>query len=141
MRSLSLFLLAFLSSSALAVEGMWQPQQLPELEDQLKELGLEIPVDELAGLDNFPMNAIVSLGGCSASFVSPKGLVATNHHCVYGSLQYNSTPDNNLLADGFLASELAAEVPAAPGTRVYVTESVTEMTDEVLEGVTENMSG
>ena len=37
------------------------------------------------------MGAIVSLGGCSASFVSPDGLIVTNNHCVQGSLQYNST--------------------------------------------------
>jgi len=36
------------------------------------------------------MNAIISLGGCSASFISPDGLIATNNHCVQGSLQYNS---------------------------------------------------
>ena len=61
--------------------------------------------------------AIVSLGGCSASFVSPEGLVATNHHCVQGSIQYNSKEGQDYLTDGFLAKALADELPAAPGTR------------------------
>lgn len=139
---LVLFLsLPILSLPSYAAEGMWQPHQLPQLEDQLTELGLEIDPAKLAGLTDFPMNAIVSLGGCSASFVSPQGLVATNHHCVYGSVQYNSSPENNLLEKGFLATQLGEEVPAAPGTRVYVTESVTNVSDQVLEGVDNDMSG
>lgn len=141
MRRIIPTLLLLLSSYGYAVEGMWQPHQLPQLGEQLKDMGLKIDPDKLAGLTDFPMNAIVSLGGCSASFVSPEGLVATNHHCVYGSIQYNSTPENNLLKEGFLARSLEEEVPAAPGTRVYVTESVTEVTDQVVEGLNDEMTG
>ena len=97
MRKPLLTLSLLLISSSLADEGMWQPHQLPALNDRLMELGLEIDPENLSSLDKFPMNAVVSLGGCSASFVSPNGLVVTNHHCVYGSIQYNSSPDNNLL--------------------------------------------
>ncbi|MEX1032343.1 MAG: S46 family peptidase [Cellvibrionaceae bacterium] len=136
-----LLLLFFTPLSGIADEGMWQPHQLPELENRLTELGLQINPATLSSLTEFPMNAIVSLGGCSASFVSPRGLVATNHHCVYGSIQYNSSPDNNLLTEGFLAASLDEEIPAAPGSRVYVTESVTEVTDQVLTGVNQSMSG
>ena len=78
------------------------------------------------------MGAVVSLGGCTASFVSPQGLIVTNHHCVYGSLQFNSTPERNLIADGFLAEELSDELPAAPGTYVYVTTGIRDVTKEVL---------
>lgn len=138
---LLMVLLGLLSLPVYAVEGMWQPHQLPELEPQMQRLGLKIDADKLAGLTSFPMNAIISLGGCSASFVSPKGLVVTNHHCVYGSVQYNSTPENNLLENGFLAKSMEEEVPAAPGSRVYVTESATNVTDEVLRNVTDEMSG
>ncbi|MFA0373155.1 S46 family peptidase, partial [Vibrio sp. 10N.222.54.F6] len=80
------------------------------------------------------MNAVISLGGCTASFVSPKGLVVTNHHCAYGSIQYNSTPEKNLLKDGFLAKSFAEELPATPGSRIYVTEAVTNVTDDVKSG-------
>ncbi len=130
-----------LASNSLANEGMWQPHQLPDLSAQLRQLGLEIDPENLSRLDQFPMNAVVSLGGCSASFVSPQGLVVTNHHCVYGSVQYNSTPDNNLLVDGFLAKQLSEEIPTAPGTRVYVTEEVTDVTKDVLAGVSASTSG
>lgn len=136
-----LLLIAAISTSSIADEGMWQPHQLPALSDQLLQLGLEINPENLSRLDQFPMNAVVSLGGCSASFVSPQGLVVTNHHCIYGSVQYNSTPENNLLVDGFLARQPGEEIPAAPGTRVYVTEEVTDVTANVLAGVTAATSG
>lgn len=140
MRKLILLAVVFATGS-LADEGMWQPHQLPALSSQLEQLGLEINPENLSSLDKFPMNAVVSLGGCSASFVSPQGLVVTNHHCVYGSVQYNSSTDNNLLTDGFLARQINEEIPAAPGTRVYVTEQVTDVTDRALAGVTASTSG
>ncbi|WP_028772052.1 S46 family peptidase [Shewanella waksmanii] len=123
------------SFAAQADEGMWQPYQLPAMADELKAKGLEIDVKSISKLTEFPMNAVISLGGCTASFVSPKGLVVTNHHCAYGSIQYNSTPENNLLKDGFLAKSFADELPATPGSRIYVTESVVDVTDKVKKGL------
>ncbi|PKG78755.1 dipeptidyl-peptidase 7 [Shewanella sp. Actino-trap-3] len=119
------------SFGAMADEGMWQPHQLPAMADELKEKGLEISAESISKLTEFPMNAVISLGGCTASFVSPKGLVVTNHHCAYGSIQYNSTPEKNLLKDGFLAKTYAEELPATPGSRIFVTEAVTNVTDNV----------
>ncbi|MGE4261349.1 S46 family peptidase [Shewanella sp.] len=131
MRKLILAGTMIASFAALADEGMWQPDQLPAMAQQLKAKGLEIDPKSISKLTEFPMNAVISLGGCTASFVSPKGLVVTNHHCAYGSVQYNSTPENNLLQNGFLAHSLKEELPAAPGSRVYVTEAVTNVTDKV----------
>ena len=90
------------------------PQQVPALGEELKKLGLQIDPNQFADLTGFPMGAIVSLGGCSASFVSPAGLIITNHHCVYGALQYNATPENDLVRNGFLARERSDEIQAAP---------------------------
>ncbi|MCA9684938.1 MAG: S46 family peptidase, partial [Myxococcales bacterium] len=83
----------------------------------------------------FPLGAIVSLGGCSASFVSPDGLIITNHHCVTRALARNSKKGENLLVDGFLAKTRAEERWAGPAQRVYVTSSFTDVTDEVLSGL------
>lgn len=132
---------AAVTATSIADEGMWQPHQLPDLSEKLQQLGLEIDPRNLSALDEFPMNAVVSLGGCSASFVSPQGLVVTNHHCIYGSVQFNSSADNNLLVDGFLAHQLSDELPTAPGTRVYVTEEVSDVTADVLNGVAGSTSG
>ncbi|WP_369802060.1 S46 family peptidase [Microbulbifer sp. Q7] len=124
-----------------STEGMWMPRQLPELGDKLKDLGLTLDPKTMTDLTKFPMNAVVSLGGCSASFVSPKGLVATNHHCAYGSISYNSTEDNDLLANGFLAKTLEEEVPAAPGSRIYVTVDMNEVTDKINSKLSDGMDG
>ncbi|CCQ12626.1 FIG01057071: hypothetical protein [Pseudoalteromonas luteoviolacea B = ATCC 29581] len=129
-----------LSPVSMADEGMWQPHQLPQLESILKAKGLKIDPASISKLTEFPMNAVISLGGCTASFVSPKGLVVTNHHCAYGSIQFNSTTDNNILENGFLAKKIAQELPAAPGSRVYVTEQVTEISNQINEG-TQSLTG
>src|SRR6056297_1732702 len=130
-----------LASLAQAKEGMWTPDQLPQIADDLREAGLELDPEALTDLTAFPMGAVISLGGCTASFVSPKGLVVTNHHCARGSIQFNSTPENNYLADGFLAADMEAELPAAPGTRVYVTVAVEDVTERVRGGITADMDG
>lgn len=129
------------ASPASAREGMFTPDQLPEISKDLRKTGLKIKPGQLTDLTGFPMGAIISLGGCSASFVSDQGLVVTNHHCSRGSVQYNSTEENNYLEDGFLAKSLNDELPAAPGSRVYVTKQVTDVTTAVLEGVKDEMSG
>jgi len=140
MRNLLLSLMAF-SHFVVADEGMWQPHQLPKLENILKQKGLEISADSISQLTEFPMNAVISLGGCTASFVSPKGLAVTNHHCAYGSIQYNSKPEHNYLQDGFLAKDISQELPAAPGTRVYITREVSDVTEQVLADLTEDLGG
>ena len=138
----TLLSLAILTSfAAQADEGMWMPQQLPQVAQQLKAAGLELDPASLTKLTEFPMGAVVSLGGCSASFVSPQGLVVTNHHCVYNSVAVNSTPQKDLLANGFLAKTLAEEVPAAPGSRVFVTEEVTNVTDQIIDSKVAKLTG
>ncbi|MCM3876545.1 MAG: S46 family peptidase [Thermoanaerobaculia bacterium] len=120
-----------LSAAARADEGMWMPQQIPQLAERLRAMGFRGEPQAFADLTGQPMGAIVSLGGCSASFVSPDGLIVTNHHCVQAALQFNSTPQKNLMEDGFLATARDQELTAGPGSRVYVTSSVVEVTGEI----------
>lgn len=129
------------AAHAVADEGQWQPHQLPQLKSELKRIGITMPAEKLADLSKHPMSAIVSLGGCSASFVSPDGLVVTNHHCGYGAIQRNSTPEKNYIVDGFLAKTRAEELPGGPNSLVYVTEKVENVTDRVLKDLGANMSG
>lgn len=114
--------------SAVAGEGMWVPQQLPEIAGPLKKAGLKLNPQQLANLTGDPMGAVVSLGGCTASFVSQQGLVATNHHCAYGAIQLNSTPEKNLIRDGFNPTTQAEELSAGPNARIYVLEDITDVT-------------
>jgi hypothetical protein len=121
-------------------EGMWMPQQIPLLAEQLKRNGMQIDPNRLADLTGDPMGAVVGLGGCSASFVSPDGLVVTNHHCAYGSLQFNSRPERDLLTNGFLAKTREEELPAAPGSRVFVTTNIEDVTARMNAAVNTRMS-
>jgi hypothetical protein len=132
-RHILILVVAFLAvSPAAADEGFWMPQQIPMLASELRELGLQIDPAQLSDLTGFPMGAVVSLGGCSASFVSPQGLVATNHHCVYGALQFNATPENDIVENGFLARKTADEIRATPTARVFVTTAIDDVTSTIL---------
>ena len=114
---LSLLLIA---SAALAVGGTWTPEQLLDHRPEwLEELGLEMPAQELwspgeGGL----LEAVVQVRGCSSGFVSPRGLLITNHHCVFGILQHHSTADNDVIESGYLAESSAAELPGFSPPRV-----------------------
>ena len=123
--------LVLLSATALADEGMWMPQQIPQLASRLSAMGFQGDPQAFADLTGQPMGAIVSLGGCSASFVSPDGLIVTNNHCVQGALQYNSKPERNLMVDGYLAKTRADELWAGPGSRVLVTVAVKDVTEDI----------
>ena len=125
---LALSILLGLAPLATAAEGMWVPQQLPEIAGPLKAAGLKLSAEQLSDLTGNPMGAVVSLGGCTASFVSPQGLVATNHHCAYGAIQLNSTAENNLIKNGFSAATPAEELSAGPNARIYVLDEITDVT-------------
>jgi hypothetical protein len=129
------------AAHAVADEGQWQPHQLPQLKSELKRIGITMPAEKLADLSKHPMSAIVSLGGCSASFVSPDGLVVTNHHCAYGAIQRNATPEKNYIVDGFLARTRPEELPGGPNTLVYVTEKVENVTSRVLKDLGADLTG
>lgn len=143
MRSRSTPLLAVVTAAALtggllslsearANEGQWMPRQIAELDaDELQRLGLELTAKELWNPeDGGLMSAIVNLGGCSAGFVSPKGLVASNHHCAHGAIQSLSSVEHDYLTDGFLAPTLGDEL-AAKGQSVKVLESIEDVTERV----------
>ena len=129
------------AAPALADEGKWLPSQTPLIAAKMKAAGLTLDPARLGNLTLAPLTAIASLGGCSASFVSPDGLLVTNHHCVYGSIQYNSKPGQDYITDGFLAKTLADELPGAPGTRIYVIEALTDVTPAVTKGLGDAVSG
>lgn len=139
-RTLILCSLLLLAIGVRAEEGMWMPQQIPALASTLRALGFTGDPNAFADLTGQPMGAVVSLGGCTASFVSPDGLIVTNHHCVTGGLQFNSTPERNLLRDGFLAATRDDELSNGPGSRVFVTTAVVDVTSEITGGLDARVS-
>ena len=119
--------------------GMWEPYQMPSLKKELREAGFYKNVNSISSPFEYPMNAIVSLGYCSAAFISPEGLIATNYHCVERDfIQPNSSADNDLFEQGFIARSKSEEIQAAPGQKIYVTLESKDITSEILKGTTDD---
>ena len=117
------------------------PSQMPARGADLAALGFEMDPQVLGDPTASPLSSVVSLGGCSASFVSEEGLVITNHHCVTRALQHNSTATANLLTDGFLAKDRGAEKWAGPTARVFVTQRIEDITATIVRGLDDISDG
>lgn len=119
-----------LLTPVVARNGMWIPSLLRQLNaNDLKAMGLEIPVDELFSKDSTGINhAIVQFGGgCTGEIVSDRGLLITNHHCGFGQIQALSTIENNYLENGFWAKTDAEELPC-PGLTVTFIREIIDVT-------------
>jgi hypothetical protein len=127
-----LVVLFVLSVQAGADEGMWTLDNFPSAAVEEKygvkitDAWLETVRSAVARLDS----------GCSASFVSPDGLVLTNHHCALSCIAQNSSADNDLEANGFLAASPADEVSCRTD-RMSVLMATEEITDQVTEATTD----
>lgn len=123
------------SSPAWSREGMWLPDQAAAQGAAMRNDGLELPPERLRTLGTAPLGAVAALGSCTASFVSAQGLLLTNHHCLTGSVQVNSTADKDYWTNGFVAADLKSELPAAPGTRIHVIEDWRDVTAAMNHGL------
>ncbi|MCK4549626.1 MAG: S46 family peptidase, partial [Candidatus Krumholzibacteria bacterium] len=123
-----------LSTAAPAEEGMWQLDKFDaELFARMQELGLELSQEEIftPGGEGIAY-AIVNLGGGTGSFVSPYGLILTNHHVAFGALQRASSEEHNYIDDGFYADRSERELQAH-GYQARVLISIEEVSDRVLK--------
>jgi hypothetical protein len=120
MKKLSLLFLLFIAISAKCFssnppdEGMWLPMFIERLNyTDMQKMGLKLSPQELYSINNSSMkDAIVSLGFfCTAEVISDEGLILTNHHCGYESIQSHSTIDHDYLTDGFWAYSKSEELP------------------------------
>jgi hypothetical protein len=125
--SLAGLLLAAIVTTAAADEGMWTFDNFPSA---LVKQRYDVDIDE-AWLDR-TRRGIVRLAGCTASFVSPDGLILTNHHCVASCLAQNSTRESSLLETGFIADGRSREI-RCPVQIADVLERLENVTAAVLE--------
>jgi len=117
-----------------ADEGMWVIKELnAENLARMKELGFLMPFEHLySETDPCLANAVISFGGgCTGITVSDKGLVFTNHHCGYGSIQRLSSVEHDYLKDGFISQSLEEELPA-PGLFVRYLKETVDVTDRII---------
>ena len=139
MKKKFLMLLAFACcfGGVKADEGMWMLSHIsPKSMKVMKDLGLEMSKKELYNTKGTSLkDAVVSFGGfCTGVIVSPDGLVFTNHHCGFSSIQALATPENDILKNGFVARTQAEELPAN-GLYVRIlqrTDDVTKRVDKAL---------
>ena len=127
--------------SAVADEGMWIPVLIGKYNIQLmQENGFKLTAEDIYSINKASMKDAVVLfgGGCTGEFISDKGLIITNHHCGYGSIQNHSTLDHDYLNDGFWAATNAEEL-STPGLTVTILKYMEDVTDRVLMGVTDEM--
>ena len=138
---LSLFLLLNVIVSK-ANEGMWLPMLLGDATyKNMVECGIKLTPEQIYNANNSSLkDAIVALGGgfCTGEVISDQGLMLTNHHCGFGTIQANSTTEHDYLTDGFWAMKKADEIPADFG--VWFLNEIADVTDKVLKGVTDDMT-
>ncbi|WP_291911357.1 S46 family peptidase [Chitinophaga sp. CB10] len=141
-KSSLLLVLMVLSQHVYATEGMWLPQLLSNLnEKEMKGMGMKINASDIYSINKGSLkDAIVSFGGfCTAEVISSQGLILTNHHCGYGSIQKHSSLEHNYLENGFWAKSFAEELPN-PGLTATFIVRIDDITKEATAGVTKSMS-
>ncbi len=140
MKVKSLFLvalLAVLGTTVRADEGMWLLPLLEKMnKGRMTELGFEITPKEIFDLNNTSLKDAITIfgNGCTGELVSNQGLLFTNHHCGYSSIQALSTVEHNYLKDGFWAMSFEEELPVE-GLTVSALESFTDVTKKVEKAI------
>ncbi len=132
-------LLSSMSTAFAFDEGMFMPDQIAKL--PLKKFGLKIkPTDIYNPAGGGLTDAVIRLSiGCTAEFVSPEGLILTNHHCGFDALVSASTPEKDLVETGFKTDGRSGEIPAK-GYSIFVTQRSEDVTAKVKAG-TDGLSG
>ena len=142
-RILSIMIAGLLSFTVIADEGMWLPQLLKAMnESDMQTKGLKLTAEDLYSVNNSSLkDAIVSLGGgsCTAEMISSEGLMLTNHHCAFGSIQEHSNVRNDYLKDGFWAMSRDEELQNNGLTASFLI-SIQEVTEQVLSELNDEMS-
>ena len=126
--------------SAAADEGMWLLPLLKQMNGKdLKAAGCKLTPEEIFSLNKSSLkDAIVHFGGgCTGEMISAQGLLVTNHHCGYSSIQALSTDEHNYLMDGFWAKSMAEEIPC-PGLSVTFLVSIEDVTGVMEEAEDKN---
>ena len=129
-----------IATGAMADEGMWLLPLLQKLNaDAMKNLGCRLTPEQIYSVNHSSLkDAIVHFGGgCTGEIISDQGLLVTNHHCGYGTIQALSSDEHNYLEDGYWAMDRSQELPA-PGLTVTFLVSMTDVTDAMNKAADQN---
>lgn len=144
MKKLLVIIIAFvlgLNLTSKADEGMWIPLLINKNIAEMQEMGLKLTAEDIYDVNNSSLkDAITIFGrGCTGEIISPEGLLLTNHHCGYGSIQKVSTPEANYLDDGFWAMNKSEEIPVE-GLTVRFLQYMRDVSYKVLDGTNAKMT-
>lgn len=137
MRKLILCALCAFTAFAHADEGMWMLNNIDQkTADAMRSLGLQLTPEQLYSTMRPSLkDCVVDFSDfCSGVVVSPDGLVFTNHHCGYGAIQALSTPEDDILTNGFVARQHSEERPAN-GLFVKFLQRTEECSDRIMEAL------
>ena len=140
-KNIALICMVLTSVFVKADEGMWIPMLLGQLnESDMKANGMRMTVDDIYSVNNSSLkDAIFHFGGgCTSVVVSQEGLVFTNHHCGYGSIQSHSSIEHNYLKNGFWAKSKKEELPNDGLTAMRIVR-MEDVSKKVFEGVNDGM--
>ena len=130
------------STNLRADEGMWIPMLVERLNYvDMQEMGLNLTAEEIYSINNSSMkDAIVIFGGgCTGEIISKEGLLLTNHHCGYGTIQSHSTVEHDYLTDGFWAMSKEEELKN-PGLSVQFLVRIEDVSERVLSAINDAMT-
>ena len=130
---LSLAAALMLQPISRADEGMWLLPLLEKINSEtMQNLGSRLTAEQIYSVNHSSIkDAVVQFGGgCTGELISGSGLLVTNHHCGYSSIQALSSEEHNYLEDGFWATSLEEEIPV-PGLTVKFLQSMTDVTGKV----------
>src|SRR6267142_2202917 len=129
----TLIFLSFAQLPAFGDEGMFLPDTLSQLPlKKLAQRGLKIPITDIYN-PNGPSikDAVVIVDGGTGEFLSPEGLLLTNHHVAFDALVSASDPSKDYASNGYLAKNRAEELAAKEYT-VQITQDLKDVTAELL---------
>jgi hypothetical protein len=126
-----------------ADEGMWPLTLIQKLQDDMQAKGLKLTAEDIYSINKASAkDAVVRLMSkqnrmfCTGEIISEKGLFLTNHHCGYGAIQELSTPEDNILANGFWAKSESEERKA--NFNIGLLSKVEDITAQVLDSINLN---
>lgn len=140
--SILVILVTFSGFQARADEGMWLLPLIEKLNiGTMTDMGLKLTAEDIYSLNKASMkDAIVIFGGgCTGEIVSPEGLLLTNHHCGFGSIQRHSSVEHDYLTNGFWAMDRKEELPN-PGLSVTFLVRIEDVTSRVIDKTNAGMT-
>jgi hypothetical protein len=133
--------LSLQSNASKPDEGMWIPMLIEKYNIRLmQEKGFRLTAEDIYSINKASMKDAVMRfgGGCTGEFISPEGLLITNHHCGYSRIQSHSSLEHDYLTDGFWAMSAQEELPN-PGLTVTILKRMEDVTERALAGTTDEM--